>query len=1543
MTYSLVCENVKCHGKFLSYLLFSFVALGLSTKVSAEDVNPEVVDLGGGTISIDTSDGFKVYNSKEIKNGTIILNNKNQSDWDEGTYIIGEGAVVNCHKELGLNVGDSKHTIIIRDGGVFNNVEATPFMFPFRKGNVQLILDGGTLTSEKKYSGNNRGSISLGYVYNNGGETKNQNISTHVVIKNDSLLNVKLGNLQIGGTRGSTSNTKAESVTTVLAVTNSSIKVDSGDIQIGANIKPEEWLNTPDNSYVKVVFGPGADLACQQIYALQSAAPSVIFDGATIHWISGGYSSFIGHKNLGDIYSIDSLGLTIDIPSGGSLTCDTNASSLKGEGGITKIGGGSITWNVVSSSGSPGMTFTGPLVVSNGTWISTLNYASSAFRVDGKSSNLTLSGTLSAENVELEATDGGTLTLSGAEFTDDKPSLTLALAGNTDYFTRDDSVKTYTLDSITLGEGAVLDLDADATGVDIISAMATNITATAANPIIINLNFSSMPKTGKEFSFIEADDIAKFNINPKFGGVTVPHELSIKNGVIVLTVTANDYTWNGTKTNWGDENAWIAGGVNATWSDGGAAIFSTANAKATIMENVSASKVVFNANATVDGGSTLTVSDVTAGNGVSAVISAPTAGALSKYGAGVLTLSQGRVDQTTLTEGTLCMAEGAALDPSKLILGTEADKPVTLDYGAQTLIANPTGYLGAGMNVTLTNGIFSCVGGVGFTDDNSPANLTIKAGARLSADNDRYTINTSGEKTINIIGGRFDASALSGNKNIWFMQNSNGRLRINAADNAEIMARGYFYVATGNDSPNLSPKVDWVMVDSRLSIEGYGLYLGNKGGQTFRNHPVQPECRFSMTNGVFNVGEGIFLGNPKTVNTSQNGGWYIAEFDNCIVTAKQCCVYGDRPASRFHFNGTTLVSKGNGDNWITAMDFENGATPVTIGEAGLVLDTNGKAMKINASLSGAGGIAVKGGGSLTFTVGNRYEGMTSVEVGTALSVMEPIAGDKLAFTIPAGLAEGLYPVVTISGKAMFASDVLTTAQLPEDNKARFILSEDRTTVYCVYGNVENSWVGGTTGIITDSSNWLFGQVPVAGETAVISSGADMTLVVPQYAKFSPSAIVFSDDCAAVTIEGAGIIEGVVAVTNLSSNVQTIACPVVFAGEYSVHCTSKSINFAGGATATYPNPDNLDNAASHTLMGEIHFTKDWTNTVALSSCYTVPKGSRLYGKHLTGNVAKTLILRVEEGGWAEFDSILTGYASGRVSVWGEMHVKNQWIATNSGTKGNCHIGDDSDATHDGAIYANGIWKDVINGNLYLKTKHFYVGSDGLGTKAQNYSLKFDVEGQVIHATDDFEIFSVEPKSDGDWGVDLYQAITLDTAGHTITWSGNIRDFKSGGAAVTKDGEGTLVMNPYYTTMKGTFTVKGGTLQVAKDAATGTSAITVMGGAVLAVSGTEEIALGGALTLESGAVLGFNFTDRLATPQLSVDSGKTVTVGDAVKVKVSGDIRPIAGTKVLTMCGGFTGVNVSLADGAPKWAKRVYVNDDGNIVLEVQPLGTRIVIR
>ena len=92
------------------------------------------------------------------------------------------------------------------------------------------------------------------------------------------------------------------------------------------------------------------------------------------------------------------------------------------------------------------------------------------------------------------------------------------------------------------------------------------------------------------------------------------------------------------------------------------------------------------------------------------------------------------------------------------------------------------------------------------------------------------------------------------------------------------------------------------------------------------------------------------------------------------------------------------------------------------------------------------------------------------------------------------------------------------------------------------------------------------------------------------------------------------------------------------------------------------------------------------------------------------------------------------------------------------------------------------------------------------------------------------------------------------------------------------------------------------------------------------------------------LAFELTQRSAVPRLAIADGKSVTANGMVKVKVSATCPwPTGGKKQLTTGGHFTGASIALAEGAPKWAKGVSVNADGNIVLDIRSKGTCITIQ
>ncbi|MBQ3808631.1 MAG: endonuclease/exonuclease/phosphatase family protein [Kiritimatiellae bacterium] len=604
------------------------------------------------------------------------------------------------------------------------------------------------------------------------------------------------------------------------------------------------------------------------------------------------------------------------------------------------------------------------------------------------------------------------------------------------------------------------------------------------------------------------------------------------------------------------------------------------------------------------------------------------------------------------------------------------------------------------------------------------------------------------------------------------------------------------------------------------------------------------------------------------------------------------------------FNGGTLFAlrqdnytSGNGYGLIGAN------IDATADAGGGTIDANGQDNAlINSEIGGTGGMSYKGGGVVTFTVQPTYAGNTVIEVGTTVVLPSALAGDKLTFTIPTGLAAGLYKVAAVSGDGAFAAGVLSSATLPDDANAHFFLLDGGKEIWCAYGNSGSPvWIGGTSSSLSDSANWWPAGVPQSGDSCFIGSATAATLAVGD--TFAPSSVTFAADSAAVTISGERTLSGIAAVTNLSAFLQEIACPLAFADTYRIHCTSEPVNFSGGATATFPDAANTDNAATHTLMGEIHFTANWSaNNYSLDNAYRVPSGSWLYGKSMWGNQSKTT-LAVDAGGYAEFGSVFTGANCALISVQGEMKVNGTWVVQGYDAG---YVGVAGDANLNGVIRANGVWKGDeshnMNREVYVKIPNLYIGSDGLGAKKEAYAIHFDTGKTTVYATDDFEIFGpVRSGEERDWCLSIDAKTTFDTQNHTITWTGGAQ----GSGELVKAGAGTLVFSPHGTALSGTVTVNGGTLVCAKSIGMGSGAITVNSGATLAIAnncstGTGAVtvgnggalvaaesgsaSVGGNLTLEDGATLKFNFTDRKTASVLNL-TGQNVTLGTEKSVKVS----------------------------------------------------------
>ena len=981
-----------------------------------------------------------------------------------------------------------------------------------------------------------------------------------------------------------------------------------------------------------------------------------------------------------------------------------------------------------------------------------------------------------------------------------------------------------------------------------------------------------------------------------------------------------DYVWNGgaAGSGWTDGSLWMVGGAASAWSDGNTAVFETAGDAATLNANVSATKVDFRANATVGGTATLTVPDVSVALGASATISAPTAGVLTKNGAGALTLGASRTAQTTVAEGTLKMVNGATLDASKLKLGTDAAKPVTLDYGGLTLTGTPSNYTANGMNVTLTNGVFTTASG-GNIDylGSMPAVLTIAKGTTFSCAN-RYSVNPSGHSIVNIAGGAF----MSGNQaNNWFMQASaNGRLDINMTDGGLFETGGNLHFLTcqdlsSYDTPTVNLTVTGGSTIRTKNSVGY-LYLGYHGST---KNAATPSLSLTAEDS-FIVAADIQLGNDRVQSASS----YTADFENCVITSGTFQVRGNTQTVNARFGGGTRYVF-RGDASIVAPSDD--AKWFTVGEGGFVIDKNGKNVTLNANFGGTGAVTSAGAGTLTIVRSQTASAPLVCEAGTlavnaGLSVARPVTVKGGAtFTVPGttqvtladvafeegaefhineltgvapiavagltlpeggaasltkngGFATGVYRILEKTGIAV--SDVRgKIVPVLTDNALEYSWAVDGNTLVLFVGNPSGIfWTGfAGDGKMSSAGNWLNNVAPKAGDDIDFSSLSGNTTI--------------NADIGA-TFDAVTMGEGV----------------VTFTGALAAKSFSDTAKVAVGANATV------------TLDGDLVLD---TLTARRYVAYSVAAGG---------------LFRV------------TGTISGNGNADNDDH--DIWPTV---------------ARCDGAVAAKGLVSDkgTVSGQEYWSFRlarnnqtgalsKWVIGSDGLSGEGGFWIYIWDKAS--IQAEADFSIDSPIGLRNN-WANPTLTLNTTDytdsSIGRTIT--GNAVFTVLG--TLTVEGKGTFLCNYSPVAINGKEAYHGeitvqqpATFAINPGKYPTTGSTKVNSGAALKVAQSGTVALGGNLSLGDGAVLGFNYTN-MGNPVLALE-GKTVTFAEGpttnvtVRITATEGVRAHSGRNVLTTGGKFADATVTLEAGAPKWVKGVSV-EDGEIVLEAKPAGLAVIFR
>ena len=302
--------------------------------------------------------------------------------------------------------------------------------------------------------------------------------------------------------------------------------------------------------------------------------------------------------------------------------------------------------------------------------------------------------------------------------------------------------------------------------------------------------------------------------------------------------------------------------------------------------------------------------------------------------------------------------------------------------------------------------------------------------------------------------------------------------------------------------------------------------------------------------------------------------------------------------------------------------------------------------------------------------------------------------------------------------------------------------------------------------------------------------------------------------------------------------------------------------------------------------------------------------------------------------------------------GEVEVRGKVIATGNSNPYPCHT-----CSETATIAVKGIRTESTGDHFKLNAQktdapmvNWIIGADGLVNTGSGHFWIERVDGNLE------TIHSASLKAAADFSIEATIAnrkqLVFDTdSGYTITINGTI--FSTPGSnsvnPMTVLGSGKVVCN--YATLSNSSPYNGAvtvtntaTLAINPGMSATKGEITVATNATLEVSRSGTVALAGNLTLNDGAVLGFNFTERRTTPVLDL-TGKTVTFGDqsnvVVKVSAPAGMRARGGTHTLTSGGNFADANVTLVN-KPDWMNGVSVVD-GDIVIDVKPAGIVVIIR
>ena len=708
------------------------------------------------------------------------------------------------------------------------------------------------------------------------------------------------------------------------------------------------------------------------------------------------------------------------------------------------------------------------------------------------------------------------------------------------------------------------------------------------------------------------------------------------------------------------------------------------------------------------------------------------------------------------------------------------------------------------------------------------------------------------------------------------------------------LGRGYFEISGGTLKTKGSGEGQRTLIGN--SAEGT-MVVKSGGNLIVENNQL---CIGVSSGGVLTVDDGGKVTVPKGIVFSLNAGGSVGTVNlkSGGVLSTESMYRGKGGAATFNFDGGTLVVTGNNAaNKLFSKEDGSGVVTVTVSENGGTIDNGGNANSsaIANTITGAGGLTLTGSGTTTVSANQEYLGTTTVSRGTTLSLSHVVFNGPVSFAAGSTFNIATYYVGVVP---LLASDLT----LPEE---------------------------GSVGLTLNGGAFPCGIYAICSVKGVTAEDGE---------KFSPST---NGEQVNWNVDGDKLYltVGVVADnywTGFARDGDNMSTPGNWV-DGTAPTDGEDVDFSVVTVTTRINADIANVTFGTVTMGSgpVTFMNDNMAAKSFSDMSMVAVGE---------NSMVTL------DGDLTFGANVESYVCGYIFEGGKFVVTGKIIATPDQTAKLYPFQSSS-----GWISAKGLVNNAAGNNFYLvkgdSHANWLIGADGISGNRIYYVGSSQSSSATIKAAADF--FVSAPI------IQEYNLV-LEPDGHKITLS---RGVYGGGAKkglTTVKGPGKVVLNYNVANLtanadsrKNAFTVAdGGTLAIVPGAkpsisSDATGALTVNSGATLEVAESGTVAIDCKLSLKDSAVLGFNYTTR-AAPVLDL-TGKTVSFDEGentnivVKISAAEGKRPKSGANVLTSGGKFAGVTVSLLiKDVPGWVKGVSVVD-GEIVLDVKPAGTQIIVR